>query len=491
MKRVVSIILLSLFVCGAVFAADEDLTTFTLTDAQHEDFTVWNESDEGGDITIDSATKVSWTALGTRNDTGYVYKDFGADFFDGDFTHQFEIEWSSLANVSITTPWGVHNAVGDVNDWVGAGDDGALIYLWDNVEEIRFAVMENGGLPYDSWAGGGPQANTLYFITVDRNDDGGANNTGQYLCYIRTGSHAGALQDTMTKDSAAGEQNDLRYATCIATYDDSGGAAASSGYTQNFDLNIALATIDSPAKVSWDDLDSRDRTYHVSRDYGAGYWAEDEDFNIKFEIQFSDPSGFDCDVYHYALTSTAGDFYDVDAASEDGVGIYSTWNDGTPDFWTINLAVLEAGAIIEDPWGTDGGGDNPAASTTYFVELDRTGDVYTAYIRTGSHSGALKDTLTKTASNADIFRYGHAMSTYDSALGTGVTVDGFTQNLNLGEAVGDMTFIIPGYAALIATDEDTAWMFPGGPGVIDGAGTYEAPGGVDMGPIGWWHLYHH
>ena len=46
---------------------------------------------EGNDVTVESATKVSWVNLRSRADTAYIYKDKGAGHFDDDFNHKFLI----------------------------------------------------------------------------------------------------------------------------------------------------------------------------------------------------------------------------------------------------------------------------------------------------------------------------------------------------------------------------------------------------------------
>ena len=51
-----------------------------------EDFTTYTETDPGADITK-TADRITFTALRTREDTFYVYKDKGVDHFNGNFEH--------------------------------------------------------------------------------------------------------------------------------------------------------------------------------------------------------------------------------------------------------------------------------------------------------------------------------------------------------------------------------------------------------------------
>ena len=174
-----------------------------------EDFTTYTEVDNGADISK-TASKITATAARSRQDQFYVYKDMGAGFFDGDFTHQFEIEFSSVGGNSVVAFWMLSNSVKDFYGVVNGSEDGIVFNLYDDNpgEDLSLKVVENGSATTDTWSNPGPQASTTYYITITRDDDGGVNNTGRITAEIRTGSHAGALQDTLTVDCSAGEQND-------------------------------------------------------------------------------------------------------------------------------------------------------------------------------------------------------------------------------------------------------------------------------------------
>lgn len=202
----------------------------------NEDFTTYTEEDPLTKITITSS-KVSWVSL-DRNDVSYVYKDAGVNHFDGDFTHQFEtMEITGTENGAFLYPYAVHNNVGDFNNTVVDGIGLGLAYL-SSTPRIYFYLFENGSFNSDMSVT--LLLDTLYYITVIRDDDGGANSTGQYTVYIRTGSHEGTLIDTLVEDCSAGEQNDLRYIYSIATSGVGSGVPAGDGYSQNLDLNESV-----------------------------------------------------------------------------------------------------------------------------------------------------------------------------------------------------------------------------------------------------------
>lgn len=224
----------------------------------YEDFTSYTEFDEDGDVTVDSATKVSWDTFNSRKAEAYLYKDKGVDYFNGDFTHKFEAYFSRADEFCNAIFWMVSNTTGDLQSLFDAVGDGALFFQYDDSENLYIRVVENGGVTDDGWMAPGPQLSTLYFVEVVRDDNGGANNTGRYTTYIRTGSHSGVLQDTLVVDSSVGEQNDFRYIFGMAgRHDSSLSDGISTGYTQNLDIGAAaagwtgkLCGVTNPAKIN-------------------------------------------------------------------------------------------------------------------------------------------------------------------------------------------------------------------------------------------------
>jgi hypothetical protein len=220
----------------------------------YEDFTTYTEVDAGSDITVDSAVKVSWSDLYTRQDTGYLYKDKGVNHFDGDFTHKFECICSSKIGDALLAFWMLSNTVGDVKDAEDANDDFLVFTQSGHTITLYLRIYENGSVvDSDSWA---CSLATLYYVEIVRDDDGGVNNTGRVTAYIRTGSHSGSLQATLTADCSAGEQNDYRNVYAVATYDYDVGLSVAAGYTQNLDLGEApagwtgkICGVTNPAKI--------------------------------------------------------------------------------------------------------------------------------------------------------------------------------------------------------------------------------------------------
>ena len=220
------------------------------------DFTspAWTEVDPGADITV-ATNKITATNVLSRQDTFHVYRDMGAGYFGGDFTHKFEIEFSNDNTDSLVTFWMLSNDATDLwNIDSFLNSDCVALYYFEQSASFLVVVFESGVGITDAWTS--PQANTTYYITVTRDDDGGVNNTGRYTCDIRTGSHAGALQDTLIVDSSIGQQNDFRYITGIASYDNNANANTISCFIQNLEINHVdvndtshVHTADSPSII--------------------------------------------------------------------------------------------------------------------------------------------------------------------------------------------------------------------------------------------------
>jgi len=208
-----------------------------------ENFTTFDETDENSKVTIDSATKVSWSGL-QRDDTAHVSKSYGANHFAGDFTHKFEMYFGSLLNSAWTAHWALCNSQVEMTAILG-GLDALIILSYDNTEYISLWIAENGSLIGDDWLPPGPQSGTLYYITVSRDDDGGANGTGQLTVLICTGNYSdlgGTLKDTLVADCSVGEQNDFEYLYACMSRDSSTNGCDHSGYTQNLDIGEAAVT---------------------------------------------------------------------------------------------------------------------------------------------------------------------------------------------------------------------------------------------------------
>ena len=207
-----------------------NLATFTETDDESQ---------------IDSVTpaQVTWTDM-EQDYTEIVYRDYGANYFNGDFSFRFTCQYANIDNWGITAFFVLNKNLesgGVTTNTTEETDDLVSFRIYDNdgTEELKLHVYEDGvSTAADTWAS--PSPSTDYYITITRDYDGGANSTGQYKVYIRTGSHSGTLQDTLSVDSIVGEQNDFQYLFVLDGWEKAIGSRESDGYTKDWSWGACL-----------------------------------------------------------------------------------------------------------------------------------------------------------------------------------------------------------------------------------------------------------
>ena len=229
-------IILILMICGSCWSQNDfttDANCVVVWDGEYDGEWIeadWNSRSTWGQTDTEfSGTTVTVLNQQTRRDTVYIYKDFGADYFSGDFSHRFIVNASAFDNSIHSYPaqWMVGNAVGDEYA-LSTSVDVQMFRFYeatDTVYGMQVLIYEDGSQA-DEDQFTSPLLNTDYYVTIDRDDDGGANNTGQLTVYICTTNYYGeagaSLQDTLTVDSSAGEQNDFRYLYVYASLNDGG-----------------------------------------------------------------------------------------------------------------------------------------------------------------------------------------------------------------------------------------------------------------------------
>lgn len=215
-----------------------------------EDLTTWTETDPSGRLTVASSS-ITVTDL-YRGDTGtWVRKDFGSGYWSGDFEFRFEVTtpdssdhdnqaWATpimLAN-SLETLYEIEQGGTEADDAIGvgfyyAGGSSVRMFLFYVADGSR-TTNHNTDL---SW-------NTKYYLTLIRDDDGGANSTGKLTLYTCTGNYYGesgaSLVCTYTLDLPSGEQNDYQYVILCSAYGYAGSYPSdnTSFLFENLDLDL-------------------------------------------------------------------------------------------------------------------------------------------------------------------------------------------------------------------------------------------------------------
>ena len=184
----------------------------------YEDYTdiSWIELDPNSSIDVTDNT-LTITDI-TKNEEAYIYKDYGANYFNGDFEHQFEINVpGSGVGAPTVGVWGMGNSI---NDFRGRDDssDGISIQAkglnetdYDLSMSLEFQGTSNSVQPL--------LYNTTYYCTVTRDHDGGVNNTGEYVLTVYSdSSRTNVVSNIVTIDAYAGQQKEFQYLYACGAY---------------------------------------------------------------------------------------------------------------------------------------------------------------------------------------------------------------------------------------------------------------------------------
>jgi len=211
-----------------------------------EDFTTYTEVDPGDDITK-TADRITFTALRTREDTFYVYKDKGVDHFNGNFEHLEKHTVSAWGNGAIDggvlNTWLMANAVGDLLDLRQANANFFSYFHYSLLEtgwSYYLYLEEHDGASgyedkYKNW-----NINTVYFVELERDEAVGT--YGTLYARICTGNYyglGGSLVDTLSLTLHTSKK-DFRYIYGLTGYEDDAIAVNATGYIELLDLQEAV-----------------------------------------------------------------------------------------------------------------------------------------------------------------------------------------------------------------------------------------------------------
>lgn len=185
--------------------------------SQYEDYSdaAWVLSDPNNRVSV-AANILTVTDM-PKNEEVTMTKDYGVDYFSGDFEHQFEV---NVPTSGTGTPsmgiWCVANEIDDFRglDQTSKGAQiratGLIETDWDMRLALEFRGASNtvSALSY----------NTTYYCTITRDDDAGVDNTGRYVLTVYTDSDRTNVFGTATVDAGVGNQKDFRYLYACGSY---------------------------------------------------------------------------------------------------------------------------------------------------------------------------------------------------------------------------------------------------------------------------------
>lgn len=203
-----------------VWGVVEDMTSPTSTPSgiSQAVLTAFSETDSGSKITVYEPV-VSLASFATRNTDGWVYKDFGENYFAGNFEFRFKHTISSIAAGGFYTSWMLANTVGDLVDI--AADD----RLWfRHIDSVGLTIHEKySGTVYSSSA----YVFTTGTVYVKVTRDEAVGTYGTLYAYIYSDPTYETLVDTLSVELHA--KSDFRYLFVLAGYNDAGTTGAISG----------------------------------------------------------------------------------------------------------------------------------------------------------------------------------------------------------------------------------------------------------------------
>lgn len=196
-----------------------------------EDLTTYTEVDPGSDYTVTSTT-IDVSGL-KRNIDAYVYKDFGAAYFDGDFIHYYEMNAHGATN-GIWYNWGLANIVDDFNGIDSSSGDLLAVNIYSIYPStVQLRECDAGTIYFDS---GTINNDTLYYFTVERDESVGT--YGTLYCRIYSDEAKTTLVDTLTV-ALHSSKKDYQYFYAANSHNSGTTENFASGSSQNYDLNTA------------------------------------------------------------------------------------------------------------------------------------------------------------------------------------------------------------------------------------------------------------
>jgi hypothetical protein len=199
-------------------------------------FVSYTEVDPGSHISVASSA-IAYTGL-TMNQDAYVYKDFGADFFDEDFHFYVDYKLSSSSDTyTVSVLWMLAN---DVNDmyWFNTNyTPGLWIYTINEDGVLVFVLCEEDPVAENMWADNFDSASldTTYYLDIWRDESIGS--FGKIFMDIYASSSNRENKEFLLYELKLllHEKRDFRYLYGLNSYN-SGSANDVTGWVSNLQL---------------------------------------------------------------------------------------------------------------------------------------------------------------------------------------------------------------------------------------------------------------
>lgn len=189
-----------------------------------EDFSTYTEVDPNSKIAV--GTRRVTAADVDRDEDVYLYKDFGADYFDG-----LALSFTLLVNAT-STPAGGSAAAGGIalsntiDDLSGHGTTDINVVIAEETSGFKIFLERGPGTAVDSYLG---SADTVYYCTLTR---AAGNDTATLRIY--SDSARTILLDTLTVSGYGASK--WRYCYAFVNWNNGQAGADFDGYSQDLEL---------------------------------------------------------------------------------------------------------------------------------------------------------------------------------------------------------------------------------------------------------------
>jgi len=188
----------------------------------YEDFTTWTEVDPGGHLS-QTATRATYTDL-PDNAEAYLYKDYGANYFSGDFAHAFDLRVSASSSPSDYFIY----MLSLQGNGLSTGNDADINLFVEKVDATTYFI----GLGDYAGSTGNQTGNldmgTTYYLVLKREST-------TYTLEVYQDSNRQSLLESISIDP--GVATAFQYLYTTGTFDMGGAGDTQSGYIENLDLN--------------------------------------------------------------------------------------------------------------------------------------------------------------------------------------------------------------------------------------------------------------
>jgi hypothetical protein len=415
----------------------------------YEDFTTFTEVDIAADRIQKTANHIDHRA--ERDETTYLYKDYGAAHF-GDFEHKIKAKMVSGDAGGQSAAWMLANDLGNYK----ALSDGSKTYIYlrlqHNATDDQVSLIEvNSGTSYkDHNVDGFGLGDWIYAKLVK---------SGTSLtCYLYSDSGYSTLVDTLSLTLHA--DHSFRYLYGCNTYNDASNFHIITD-VENFDIgetktkasSIGLSVKESKTKTSSiglevvpplsyedfttftevdvgadriqktkyhiDHLSYRDETTYLYKDYGAACFG---DFEHRIKVRVVSTSEAWSGGHTWLLANDVAGAYWMESNNKTYLSIFLISNGSNNP--RILLREMYNGTYYDDEYIC-------SLNTWYYVKIIKSGTSINAYVYSDSDYSNLVDTLTLTLHANHTLQYLYGCNSDNDGSGKNGTLD--ILNFNIGE----------------------------------------------------------